>query len=106
MDDVNSKICTSHLLYDNVSFYFSSHFTTPSPATRPLAKHAVNKYPPVGASQSNISPAQKNPGNSWIIKFSSSDSNVTPPALLMASSNGRGAINGIGNCFINEASLS
>ncbi len=50
---------------------------------------AVIKYPPVGASQSSISPAQNIPGMDRSIKCSSSNSNLTPPALLIASSNGR-----------------
>src|SRR5262245_9642792 len=52
------------------------HCTAPFPATYPLAKQAVNKYPPVGASQSNISPAQKTPGKFLSIRSLFNDSNV------------------------------
>ena len=34
----------------------------PRPAATPVAQQAVSKYPPVGASQSSISPAMNNPG--------------------------------------------
>ncbi len=69
----------------------------------PLAKLAVKRYPPVGASQSSISPAQKTPGIARSIRCSSSASKVTPPALLIASSSGRGAISEIGSDLIADA---
>src|SRR5258708_4265686 len=37
------------------------HFTAPCPAMVPVAKQPCSKYPPVGASQSIISPAQNIP---------------------------------------------
>jgi len=54
------------------------------PARNPLAKQAVSRYPPVGASQSSISPAQNTPGMPLTINPSSSPSKRTPPALLIA----------------------
>ena len=61
----------------------------PFAATTPLAILAVKRYPPVGASQSIISLAQNTPGKVFNIKPSVSASNLTPPALLIASAMGR-----------------
>src|SRR5260221_7143025 len=67
------------------------HFTAPCPAMVPVAKQPCSKYPPVGASQSIISPAQNIPGYFFSISSSSSSSQATPPAEDIASSTGRGA---------------
>ena len=54
------------------------------PAIRPVAKHVVIRYPPVGASQSSISPAQNIPGLPRNIKFSSIEPIFTPPEVEIA----------------------
>jgi hypothetical protein len=51
-----------------------------------LQRQAVIKYPPVGASQSNISPAQNTPGTSLSINSGVKASQERPPAVEMASS--------------------
>ncbi len=53
----------------------------------------------VGASQSSISPAQNTPGSCWSIRCAFSPSKRTPPAVLMASSMGRGAFRVIGRAL-------
>ena len=53
------------------------------------------RYPPVGASQSSISPAQKIPGFDFSIKLWSRAFLGTPPAVDIASSMGCGPSCGI-----------
>ena len=78
----------------------------PWPARQPLAKQAVNKYPPVGASQSSISPAQYTPGRLDNIKQELKSSKTTPPAVLIASSTGLGLLSGTDKCFRQTAKAS
>ena len=59
----------------------------------------------MGASQSSISPAQKTPGRERSIRCSSSAAKSTPPALLMASSIGRGAMQRDGQVFDGRGQL-
>lgn len=70
-----------------------------------LAKQAVYRYPPVGASQSFISPAQNRQGRSSSIRSGVSASIITPPALLIALSIGRVAITQNGSALMAAASL-
>ena len=60
------------------------------PAIRPVASAPVISQPPVGASQSSISPAAKVPGRSRSISSSVSPAKASPPAVEIASSIGRG----------------
>lgn len=94
---MEDRVCT-----DQRIFFWLIQFFTPSAAAFPVEKQAVNKYPPVGASQSSISPAQKTPGKDLIIRSSDKSSKRIPPAELIASSSGRGEMSGTGIAFIVE----
>ena len=98
-----TSLYTTHTPALNGVWLPLSQATAPAPATEPVAKQAVSRYPPVGASQSNISPAQKTPGSVRTIKRASSASKGTPPAVLIASASGRGATNRNGNDLIAAA---
>ena len=64
---------------------FLTYLAAPFPAHVPVARHAFIRYPPVGASQSNISPAQKIPGIDFIIKSLFKAFFEMPPAVEIAS---------------------
>jgi hypothetical protein len=67
-----------------------NQFLIPRAARKAVAKQPCNKNPPVGDSQSSISPQENQPGQLLIIRLSSSSQKRTPPALDIASSSGRG----------------
>src|SRR5690606_15989552 len=83
----------------------SSQRKMPCAAQRPCAMQALNRYPPVGASQSNISPATKTPGMDETMSDSSSDSNLIPPAVLIASGSGRGESSVSGSALTARATV-
>ena len=78
-------------------------FEVPATAQAPVLKQPCSKYPPVGASQSSISPATKVPGRRRSIRYSSTSAKGTPPAVLMASSRGRRAVMGMGRAWSSAA---
>ena len=78
----------------------------PRAACPPVAKQPWIRYPPVGASQSIISPAMKTPGIRRNIRRSSSSLQHTPPAEEMASASGRGPSRGMRQPLTSRASAS
>ena len=58
------------------------------------------RYPPVGASQSSISPVAKTPGMDFIIKLLFKVEKGSPPVEEMDSLNGRGFVSSIGTFFM------
>ena len=66
-----------------------------APATLPVTKHPWRRKPPVGASQSIISPAQYTPGICLSMRLASSYRQATPPDVEIASSIGRACVSGM-----------
>src|SRR3954463_3906627 len=89
--------------YSPFAIRLSSHFNAPLPAAAPVANEACSKYPPVGASQSSISPAAKMPGKRRIMKSASSSSNAIPPAVEIARAIGAVPVSRTGTALIAPA---